>query len=139
MAARAASVTHGHPSGYPSAGTVAATVRLLMEGSELTTATRKASEILSTWRGHHETSETVAMAVELARQNPRDHVAAIRKIGEGWVGEAALAIALYRCRMTIIEVGVPWAAGLKARPRLPSIDAHQYTKRDILSGAATAS
>ena len=44
---------------------------------------------------HQKTSKAIAGALELARRSPGDHTAAIRKLGEGWVGEEALAIALY--------------------------------------------
>ena len=47
---------------------------------------------------HQKTSKAIARALELARQSPGDHIAAIRKLGEGWVGEEALAIALYAGR-----------------------------------------
>jgi ADP-ribosyl-[dinitrogen reductase] hydrolase len=95
LAARAAALTHGHPSGYLSAGMVAAIVRFLMDGNELTNATQKSCKILAKWKGHEETLEAVGRALDLTQQNPTDQMGAIRRIGEGWVGEEALAIALF--------------------------------------------
>ncbi|MBZ5561813.1 MAG: ADP-ribosylglycohydrolase family protein [Acidobacteriia bacterium] len=82
-------------SGYLSAGMVATMVRFLSERIDLTTARQKSCEILAKWKRHEETSGVVARALQLARQDPTDPGATIREIGEGWVGEEALAIALF--------------------------------------------
>ena len=95
LGARSAAITHGHPSGYLSAGMVAAMIRLLLDEDGLATSTHKSCQILARWDGHQETSETIRKALELAEKNSMDHVDAIRKLGEGWVGEEAAAIALY--------------------------------------------
>ena len=94
LGAQAASLTHGHPSGYLSAGMMSVIVRLLMDGSELRAAVRRSGEILTSYSGHAETTEAVRKATALAGSS-RDHVKAIGSLGGGWVGEEALAIALY--------------------------------------------
>jgi ADP-ribosyl-[dinitrogen reductase] hydrolase len=95
LAARAAALTHGHPSGYLSAGMVAAIVRFVTDGADLMVATRKSLEILKSWSNHQETLVATERAMALADGQGSGHQAAIRALGEGWVGEEALAIALY--------------------------------------------
>jgi ADP-ribosyl-[dinitrogen reductase] hydrolase len=96
IAARAAAVTHGHPSGYLSAGVMAAVVRQLVEGTGLVTAIEQACEHLPNDHESAETQHAINGAIQLARTSPsygRD--VALGGLGEGWVGEEALAIALY--------------------------------------------
>jgi ADP-ribosylglycohydrolase len=104
LAAEAAALTHGHPSGYLSAGMVAAIVRVLMDGGSLAAkrgtpgdsgAMERCREILRTYGGHEETLRAVDGAVKLAAKGLKDHAAAVETLGGGWVGEEALAIALY--------------------------------------------
>jgi len=104
LAAEAAALTHGHPSGYLSAGMVAAIIRVLMDGGSLETKPETPSDpgaidrclgILKTYAGHEETLRAVNGAVRLAAKGPKDHAAAVETLGGGWVGEEALAIALY--------------------------------------------
>jgi ADP-ribosyl-[dinitrogen reductase] hydrolase len=95
LAAEAAALTHGHPSGYLSAGMMAAIVQLLVEGAGLQNAIDQSTQILKTYRGHEETLAAVGRAVSLAAKAPKDHAAAIESLGGGWIGEEALAIALY--------------------------------------------
>jgi ADP-ribosylglycohydrolase/protein-tyrosine phosphatase len=104
LAAEAAALTHGHPSGYLSAGMVAALVRLLVEGIDLTKrksslsesgAIGQTSQILRTFPRHEETLAAVNAAVALAAKDLNDHAAAVETLGKGWIAEEALAIALY--------------------------------------------
>jgi len=95
LAARAGALTHGHPSGYLSAGALAATVRLLVDGIDLNAAAHGACAILETWSGHQETLSAIGAALDAAALRPTDHTVAVRSLGEGWVGEEALSIGLY--------------------------------------------
>lgn len=54
LAAEAAACTHGNPSGYLSAGTMAAMVRFVAEGADLKRATNQSLEILRRYRAHEE-------------------------------------------------------------------------------------
>jgi ADP-ribosyl-[dinitrogen reductase] hydrolase len=94
-AARAAAVTHGHPSGYLSAGALAAIIRLCLNGADLASAARVAIAMLSETSGADETTSALAQALELAGKDGAEHTVAIAALGEGWVGEEALAIGLY--------------------------------------------
>jgi ADP-ribosylglycohydrolase len=65
-----------------------------MTGACLLDATREALLILMTYEGHEETSKAIAQAVGLATIRPCDK-GALFLLGEGWVAEEALGIALY--------------------------------------------
>ncbi len=104
LGAEAAALTHGHPSGYLSAGMVAALVRVLMDGTSLTTrpgmysdsgAIDQCCSTLRTYPKHEETLAAVQKAVQMAAQKAHSHESAVESLGGGWVGEEALAIALY--------------------------------------------
>jgi ADP-ribosyl-[dinitrogen reductase] hydrolase len=96
LGARSAAITHGHPSGYLSAGMVSAIVRCLMDGMDIHAATEESVQILKGWDGHEETLHAVTKGSgcgEVRLQGSSDE--SIHSIGGGWVGEEALAIALY--------------------------------------------
>jgi ADP-ribosyl-[dinitrogen reductase] hydrolase len=94
-AARAAAITHGHPSGFWSAGAMAAMVRLLVDGEDLEAATLQVIELLKTRPEHEETSDALKTALLAFRSGTGIHTDQIKQLGEGWVGEEALAIGLY--------------------------------------------
>ncbi len=89
-----AAVTHGHPSGYLSAAFLAALVAELAGGAELRDGIERSSRRLERELGHAETLVAVERAVSFAegRGEPRELIV---RLGEGWTGEEALAIALY--------------------------------------------
>lgn len=95
VGARAAAITHGHASGYLSGGAMAAMVRLAIGGASLEEAAAQAIEIAAGWQGSEETVAAVRHALDLARRRNQPHERAIRSLGQGWVGEEALAIGLY--------------------------------------------
>jgi ADP-ribosylglycohydrolase len=95
LAAEAAACTHGHPSGYLSAGAMAGMVRFLAEGADLRSAADQSLAILRSYDRHEETEESVKKALALAGQPCADQAAAVETLGGGWVGEEALAIGLY--------------------------------------------
>lgn len=95
LAAEAAASTHGHPSGYLSAGTMAAMVRFLVEGADLRSAANQSLAILRGHNRHEETEDAVKKSLALADQHCADRAAAVETLGGGWVGEEALAIGLY--------------------------------------------
>lgn len=97
LGAAAAALTHGHPSGFFSAAAMSAIVRNLMDGAELTVAVDRASLLLSEYAEAKETLDAIERAVALARQSQDGQDVARGALGEGWVGEEALAIAIYSC------------------------------------------
>jgi ADP-ribosylglycohydrolase/protein-tyrosine phosphatase len=95
LAAEAAALTHGHPSGYLSAGMLAAIVRLLVDGVGLRQAYAQSAAILRKWKSHEETLRVVQQALDLAGTTDGDPATTIHRIGGGWVGEEALAMGLF--------------------------------------------
>jgi ADP-ribosylglycohydrolase len=98
VAAQCGALTHGHVSGYLSAGHLAATVAGLREGMALPAALAQADAILQRREGHGETSRALAAAYLLAERGPPSPEA-LETLGGGWVGEEALAIAVC-CALT---------------------------------------
>ncbi|NTW71348.1 MAG: ADP-ribosylglycohydrolase family protein [Eubacteriaceae bacterium] len=94
MAADFAALTHGHPSGYLSAGALAYLIALVIEGSDLETAVCRTLRELEHFDNHEECRQSLEKAVELSKTNISD-AEAISRIGEGWTGEEALGISVY--------------------------------------------
>ncbi len=95
LAARCAAQTHGHPSGYLTAGVLAAVVRRVVDGSALREAIESALDVARRWDAAGETVDAVEHALELAEDEGLVPARAISQLGEGWVGDEALAIGLY--------------------------------------------
>ncbi len=93
-AVAAAAITHGHPSGYLSAGVLAEIVSRVTEGADITSAAAASCNALGAYDGNEETLEAVQRALELADRGA-DPMSAIEALGSGWVGEEALAIGVY--------------------------------------------
>ncbi len=87
-------ITHGHPSGYLPAGLLAWIIAEITQGVELEDAVLTGLEELRNWQGHEETLTIVQKAINLARDN-KDPYTSLVSLGEGWVGEQAIAIAIY--------------------------------------------
>lgn len=89
-----AAITHGHPSGYLTAGFLSAMISYIIEGKTLAEAIDLCIGQLIRYEGYSETLEKIELAQKLSvsQKSPEESILAI---GEGWVGEEALAIALY--------------------------------------------
>lgn len=95
LAAEAAAITHGHPSGYLSAGAFALMIASLVAGASLPDAVDVARTRVAGEPGHQETTDALAAAVQLAHDEPVPAPEIVERLGGGWVGEEALAIAVY--------------------------------------------
>lgn len=103
-ACQAAAITHGHSCGYLSAGVFAqilAEIIALMEGPDvptpreiLLTAVQASLRTLAHWPDHEETLAAVERALDAADTMPPTPES-VERLGGGWVGEEALAIALF--------------------------------------------
>jgi len=93
LGARIAALTHGHPSGYLSAGLMAAAVRGLLEDLPLYAALNQAAELARAWSGHEEVLNLLQTSLQLAVRPFNGTLP--EQLGQGWVGEQALAIAVY--------------------------------------------
>ena len=95
LAARCAAQTHGHPSGYLSAGALAAIVRNLIDGLEPDRCAARAVELARRRNGADETIAAFERAHDLASAGSAHGPRIPAQLGKGWVGEEALAIAWY--------------------------------------------
>jgi len=95
LAAATGALTHGHPSGYLSAGVLAVLVQQLLAGADLAGALDVARDELQRWEGHEEQLVLLDLAVEMGTRGVRPTPEVIETaLGGGWVGEEALAIAV---------------------------------------------
>lgn len=94
VAVEVAGSTHGHPSGYLSAGAFAYLISRIMHGEDLESAVLAAVQKLSEPEESFECVNALRTAHELALRDISD-LEAISQLGEGWVGEEALAIAVF--------------------------------------------
>jgi ADP-ribosylglycohydrolase len=92
LAAETGAVTHGHPSGYLSAGALAVIVRELLRGADLDGALDRAEVELAVWAGHEEVLAALRSARRLAAEGRPTRADIESRLGGGWVGEEALAI-----------------------------------------------
>ena len=100
LGARTGALTHGHPDGWGPAGLVVAAVRRLLDGEGMRDALLGAIGDLegaaAAWDGAvPPTTAPYLRALELAERMPERPVEAIARLGLGWTGEEAVAIAAY--------------------------------------------
>ncbi|WP_406282429.1 ADP-ribosylglycohydrolase family protein [Nocardia sp. NBC_00881] len=106
-AARAAQLTHGHPTGYVAAGAFAALVDRVVSGIELPIAVQQTLTQLTAFPAGAETVAALTRAVELS-----EHPAGaeqVEQVGAGWIAEECLAIAVY-CALQAARTGDVQAA-----------------------------
>jgi ADP-ribosylglycohydrolase len=91
-----AAITHGHPSGFLSAGFLALAVREAAAGTPIGEACREALEELRRHPGHEECTAAVEHALSLSvEKRGAASARGVESLGEGWVAEEALAIAVF--------------------------------------------
>lgn len=97
LACRSAALTHGHPTGYLSAGVFAVLVQGLVAGQSLSGTIGRARAMLVRKPAHEETLVALDAAVALAarRSSVMPGPDAVESLGGAWVAEEALAIAVY--------------------------------------------
>jgi ADP-ribosylglycohydrolase len=93
LGSETAALTHGHPSGYLSAGFLALLIEKIVSGASLADSIQMAKQCLTKQPGHEEVLNAVESAVFLAQSDAPHTKLAV--LGQGWVAEEALAIALY--------------------------------------------
>lgn len=90
----AAALTHGHPSGYLAAGAFALIVSEVAQGQELAPAVAAAMRRLDSVAGGEPVRAALAEAVRRAAARP-GHLKTLTELGQGWVADEALAMAVY--------------------------------------------
>lgn len=94
IACECAALTNGHPSGYLSAGVFAHVIACIIEGADIEEAVKDALLALDKYNGKEECSIAVKKALDLANSKEGPYTV-IKLLGEGWVGEEAIAISFY--------------------------------------------
>jgi ADP-ribosylglycohydrolase len=94
LGCESAAITHGHPSGYLSAGALSYVIAAIIEGANIETAVEQALQECKKYPSNQECSTLIEKAITLAKSDAPD-IQAIESLGEGWVGEEALAISIY--------------------------------------------
>jgi ADP-ribosylglycohydrolase len=90
----AAAITHGHPTGQLAAGALAMMIANLVDGHTLGQALANAHLVLSEQPASEETTSALQNAMRLAASEPNSPKA-VSALGEGWIAEEALGIAVY--------------------------------------------
>lgn len=92
-------ITHGHPTGYLSAGVLASIVADISNGLSLIHSIKNSILILKKWRGHDETFNAVEKALDLYHRlkNKPANISAenVESLGGAWIAEEALSISLF--------------------------------------------
>lgn len=113
VGAEIAALTHGHPLGYIPAAALTSIIAALHLGAEIkeavTDSVKLTLDMFSSAPHIGEFDSVMNFAVNLAAENISD-LEAIEQIGEGWVAEEALAIAVY-CALRHKD---DFAAGIRA-------------------------
>ena len=100
--ANVAAITHGHPLGWLPAGMLSDIVYKIIYGKEqpLKTIIKESlndtREMFRTFKEVEYLTELINRAIELS-EKAVDDIEVIESLGGGWVGEEALAIAVYCC------------------------------------------
>ena len=94
LACAVAAITHGHPSGYLTAGVLASVIVEIMVGVPLSVAIERSLPLLTKRSDGGETERAVRAALAEAERG-RPCAESVARLGEGWVAEEALAIGLY--------------------------------------------
>jgi ADP-ribosyl-[dinitrogen reductase] hydrolase len=89
-----AAITHGHPTGYLSAGVLAVIISRIIDGDTLNDAIEKALQILKTKPDYEECLRATERAINLAAEGSPSPES-IERLGGGWIAEEALAIGIY--------------------------------------------
>lgn len=101
LGCKLAAITHGHPTGYLSAGAFASIISDLCAFLSIEDAVKNAIKILEDMESNEETISALKKAVSLAKEgNPSPEK--LSQLGEGWIGEEALSIAIY-CALSYPE------------------------------------
>jgi len=89
-----AKITHGHPSGYLSAGFFAALISGINNGLSLNQSVEQSLELLKKEKDSEECVHFIKRAVLLSKMK-KPSPQTIGTLGAGWVAEEAIAIAIY--------------------------------------------
>lgn len=109
IGAKTAAITHGNASGFLPAGFLAELISYIIKDRDLRESIKAARDTLFLYEGHEETLKKLDEAWDRA-QNHESVEEAITKIGKGFTGEEALAVAVY-CTLKFED---DFSAGIQA-------------------------
>jgi ADP-ribosylglycohydrolase len=96
LGCESAAYTHGHPAGQHSAGALAVIIHSIASGRGLHRAVADARGVLARTPRSEETARALDLAIELGTEPAIPPAPqSIVRLGEGWVGEEALAISVF--------------------------------------------
>lgn len=98
LAARAAALTHGHPSGWLPCAALNYILCSLLDGEDLISASREAAASIRAQFPEYPEAEELASLIEKTIAVSKDSgtdLEGIHSLGEGWTGDEALAIGLF--------------------------------------------
>jgi ADP-ribosyl-[dinitrogen reductase] hydrolase len=94
LGAECAALTHGHPDGFLPAGAMAVLARDALRDVPSEQSIAKVLELTRAWPKSQGTAQAIESAVKVAADGEASR-ARVDALGEGWVGEEALAVGLY--------------------------------------------
>lgn len=94
VGADCAALTHGNPRGYLSAGFLSGMIAHIIGGKNINEAVDATLPILKKYEGNEPVTRLITRAKELAKSDVKP-LTAIEELGEGWVGDEAIAISTY--------------------------------------------
>jgi ADP-ribosyl-[dinitrogen reductase] hydrolase len=94
VACKVAAITHGHPTGYLAAGCLAQIISFIISGDDLIGAIEKTVSIIKIKEHHEECFDAIDSALKAEKDAPISFET-VETLGQGWIAEEALAIAIY--------------------------------------------
>ena len=94
VGAECAALTHGHPRGYLPGGVLSEMISFIINGKNVNEAVTETLKTLKKYNGHEPVTKLMEQAQSLAKTNIEPSLA-IKQLGEGWVGDEAIAISTY--------------------------------------------
>ena len=94
IGAECAALTHGHPNAYLAAGVHSSIIANIVQGKSVEDAINISINTLKKYSGHEKVLELLNEAKILAKSDISPELA-IKKLGEGWHGDEAIAISTY--------------------------------------------
>lgn len=94
VGAECAALTHSHPRGYLPAGVLSEMIAHIVNGKNVEESVNATLKTLKKYDNHEPVTELMQKALKLSKSDikPSD---AIKELGEGWVGDEAIAISTY--------------------------------------------
>lgn len=94
VGAECAALTHSHPRGYLPAGVLSEMIAHIVNGKNVDGAVNETLKTLKKYDGHEPVTALLEKAQKLAKSDIKPSEA-IKELGEGWVGDEAIAISTY--------------------------------------------